>query len=127
MEGIVDIAARAAEAVAVAIIVVTLVGATARYLWLGFVKRQSSAYSVYREQLGRGLLIGLEVLVAADIIRTVVLEPTLQNVAALGLLVVVRTFLSWSIAVEVEGRWPWQRPSPDDREILAAPTEPRVG
>ena len=108
MEGIVDIAARAAEAVAVAIIVVTLVGATARYLWLGFVKRQSSAYSVYREQLGRGLLIGLEVLVAADIIRTVAITPTLDGVLVLGVIVLIRTFLSMALQVELEGRWPWQ-------------------
>ena len=53
-------------------------------------------------------MIGLEILVAADIIRTVALEPTLTNVAILGILVLVRTFLSWSLVVEIEGRWPWQ-------------------
>jgi uncharacterized membrane protein len=52
--------------------------------------------------------LGLEILVAADIIRTVALEATLQSVAILGLLVLVRTFLSWALAVEMEGRWPWQ-------------------
>ena len=59
--------------------------------------------------LGKGLLLGLEILVAADVIRTVALEPTSENIAALGLLVVVRTFLSWSLVVEVESRWPWQK------------------
>ena len=54
------------------------------------------------------LLLGLEILVAADIVRTVALEPSFENVAVLGLLVLVRTFLSWSIVVEIEGRWPWQ-------------------
>jgi len=54
-------------------------------------------------------LLGLEILVAADIVRTAALEPDLRNFEALGILVVVRTFLSWSIVVEVEGRWPWQR------------------
>jgi hypothetical protein len=54
------------------------------------------------------LLLGLEVLVAADIIRTVVLEPTLRNVLVLGLLVLIRTFLSWSLVLEIEERWPWQ-------------------
>jgi uncharacterized membrane protein len=58
--------------------------------------------------LGRVLLLGLEVLIAADIILTVALELTLVNVGALGLLVLVRTFLSWAIEVETEGRWPWQ-------------------
>jgi uncharacterized membrane protein len=58
--------------------------------------------------LGRSLLLGLEFLVAADVVRTVALEPTLSNVAVLGLLVLVRTFLSWTLTVEIEGRWPWQ-------------------
>ncbi len=58
--------------------------------------------------LGRALLLGLEVLIAADIILTVALELTLVNVGALGLLVLIRTFLSWAIEVETEGRWPWQ-------------------
>jgi uncharacterized membrane protein len=66
------------------------------------------AYDLYKSQIGKGLLLGLEFLVAADIIRTVALEPTLRNVMILGLLVVVRTFLSWSIVVEVEGKWPWR-------------------
>ena len=61
-----------------------------------------------KRQIGRGLLLGLDLLIAADIIRTVTLEPTLENVAALGLLVIVRTFLSWSLVVELRGRWPWQ-------------------
>jgi uncharacterized membrane protein len=61
-----------------------------------------------KRQTGRGLLLGLDLLIAADIIRTVTLEPTLENVSALGVLVVVRTFLAWSIVVELRGRWPWQ-------------------
>jgi uncharacterized membrane protein len=62
----------------------------------------------YKHQMGRSLLLGLEFLVAGDVVRTVALEPTLTNVAVLGLLVLVRTFLSWTLAVEIEGRWPWQ-------------------
>jgi uncharacterized membrane protein len=58
--------------------------------------------------LGRSLLIGLEILVAADIVRTVALEATLESVVILGLLVLIRTFLSWSLEVEIEGHWPWQ-------------------
>jgi uncharacterized membrane protein len=65
-------------------------------------------YKNYRYVIGRALLLGLEILVAADVIRTVALEPSLQNVAILGLLVVIRTFLSWSLLLEIEGRWPWQ-------------------
>jgi uncharacterized membrane protein len=65
-------------------------------------------YRTTREGLGRVLLLGLEVLIAADIITTVALELTLENAAALGLIVVIRTFLSWAIEVETDGRWPWQ-------------------
>ena len=53
-------------------------------------------------------MLGLEILVAADIVETVALETTLQSVAVLGLLVLIRTFLSWALVVEIEGRWPWQ-------------------
>jgi uncharacterized membrane protein len=71
-----------------------------------------------KRQIGRGLLLGLDLLIAADIIRTVTLEPTLENVAALGLLVVVRTFLSWSLVVELTGRWPWQLDRKGTREAV---------
>ncbi len=79
----------------------------------------------YKHQLGKTLLLGLEFLVAADVVRTVALEPTINNVSLLGLLVVIRTFLSWSLTVEIEGRWPWQavRQAGDskDAENNAAP------
>ncbi len=58
--------------------------------------------------MGKTLLLGLEILVAADIIRTVALESTFESVVVLGVLVLVRTFLSGSLVVEIEGRWPWQ-------------------
>lgn len=67
------------------------------------------AYEVMRSTFGRSVLLGLEILVAADLIRTIAVEPTLDNLYVLGLLVVIRTFLSWSLDVELEGRWPWQR------------------
>jgi uncharacterized membrane protein len=59
--------------------------------------------------MGKAILLGLELLVAADIIRTVAVSPTIQNVLTLGLVVLIRTFLSISLQVELEGRWPWQR------------------
>ncbi len=62
----------------------------------------------FRKTLGRSILTGLELLVAADIIRTVAVEPTLQSVLVLGLIVIIRTFLSFSLEVEIDGRWPWQ-------------------
>jgi uncharacterized membrane protein len=67
-----------------------------------------SGYEQYKVRLGRALLLGLEILVAADIVRTVALEPSLTNVGILALLVLIRTFLSWSLVVEIEHRWPWR-------------------
>ena len=67
-----------------------------------------SPLSTFKVQMGRFLLIGLELLIAADIIRTVTIDPSLEAYAELGLLVLIRTFLSWTILVEIEGRWPWQ-------------------
>lgn len=65
--------------------------------------------SAFRRALGRAILTGLELLVAADIIRTVALDPTLESVLVLGLIVIIRTFLSFSLEVEIDGRWPWQK------------------
>ena len=72
-------------------------------------RRRSDAYRQLRHDIGYGILLGLELLVAADIIRTVAVAPTLENVSVLGLIVLIRTFLSISLQVELEGRWPWQR------------------
>jgi uncharacterized membrane protein len=109
------------ELVAVAIIVVGL-GYALIQCGIAFRNpdRRQSAYRTLRSLSARILLLGLELLVAADIVRTVALEPSLESVAVLGLLVVIRTFLSWSLVVEIEGRWPWQAVSnaagePDDR------------
>ena len=105
----IEYAALAIEVLAVAIIVVAILGATIRYLFQAalhpFVKGR---YQKLKVSLGRTLLLGLEILVAADIVRTVALEATLQSVLVLGLLVLIRTFLTWALVVEIEGRWPWQ-------------------
>ena len=63
----------------------------------------------FRKALGRSILVSLELLVAADIIRTVAIEPTMHNVLVLGVIVLIRTFLSMSLEVEIDGKWPWQR------------------
>ncbi|MFL6051463.1 MAG: DUF1622 domain-containing protein [Actinoallomurus sp.] len=68
-----------------------------------------AAYRLYRQSLGRAILLGLEFLVAGDIIRTVAVSPTYTSVGVLALIVLVRTFLSFSLEVELEGRWPWQK------------------
>jgi len=65
--------------------------------------------AAFRRMLGRAILTGLELLVAADIIRTVAIDPTLQSVLVLGIIVIIRTFLSFSLEVEIDGRWPWQK------------------
>lgn len=69
----------------------------------------------FRSSLGRAILLGLEFLVAADIINTVVVELTLQNVLSLAVIVIIRTLLSFSLEAEIEGRWPWQRPQKGER------------
>ena len=99
------------EYLAVAIIAGMVGYSTIRYFILLIGKRDApdASYREYKHTLGKALLLGLEILVAADVIRTVALEPTFENIAALGLLVVVRTFLSWSLVVEIENRWPWQK------------------
>src|SRR6266516_3107049 len=66
-------------------------------------------YVWYRQDVGRAILLGLEFLIAGDLIRTVVVAPTMQNVAVLGLIVLIRTFLSLSLQLEIEGKLPWQR------------------
>ena len=76
---------------------------------------RAGVYEQARRDVGRAILLGLELLVAADIVRTVAVEPTLTSVAVLALIVLVRTFLSFSLEVELEGRWPWQRASAPDR------------
>lgn len=72
-------------------------------------KADITIYSRYKLMIAKVLQTGLEFLVAADIIRTVLVEPTLNSIAGLGLLVLIRTFLSWSLILETEGRWPWQK------------------
>ena len=105
----IDIAAQVIELLAVVIIVVAIFYATVRYLLHAVVRRdEGNHYQDLKVRLGRALLLGLEILVAADIVRTVALEATLQSVLVLGLLVLIRTFLSWALVVEIEGRWPWQ-------------------
>ena len=111
----VGIGANAVEAIAVALIVGYILIATVGWLMRALSQRRFTLehYKSFRSTLGRAMLLGLEILVAADVVRTVALERTLRSFAALGLLVMIRTFLSWSIVLEIEGRWPWQPRSAD--------------
>ena len=105
----IEYAALAIEILAVLIIVGAIFYAMGHYLFQAAIRPdREEQYRELKVRLGRALLLGLEILVAADIVRTVALEATLQSVAVLGLLVLIRTFLSWALVVEIEGRWPWQ-------------------
>lgn len=107
----IEIAALVIEVLAVTVIVVAVFYAMGHYMLKATIHpEQEGPYRQLKIRLGRALLVGLEILVAADIVRTVALEATLQSVLVLGLLVLVRTFLSWALVVEMEGRWPWQLP-----------------
>jgi uncharacterized membrane protein len=72
-------------------------------------RRVSPVYTRFRRVLGRAILLGLELLVAADIIKTVAVTPTLDSVVVLAVIVLIRTFLSWSLELEISGRWPWHK------------------
>jgi uncharacterized membrane protein len=98
----------AVDSAGVAIIVIGAIIATSRFLAAAR-GDFGTAYRSYRQGLGRAILLGLEFLIAGDIIRTVVVAPTLENVLILGLIVIIRTFLSMALQLEVEGRWPWKR------------------
>lgn len=98
----------ALDGVGVLIVAVGAVIAMARAL----IRRPDAAgdrYRTLREDLGRAIVLGLEFLIAGDIIRSVVVDPTVINVVVLGLIVLIRTFLSMTLQLEVEGRWPWHR------------------
>jgi uncharacterized membrane protein len=101
------IAARVVEGLAVAIMVSFVLIGTVGWLFRS-ISNIEGAYERYRIVLGKTLLVGLELLVAADIINTVAIPLTLFNLALLAGLVVVRTALGWTLTVELEGHWPWQ-------------------
>src|SRR5215212_9106812 len=120
-----DAIARGVEIIGIVTLVLGLAAALVRAaLVLTGGQGGDEAYRVVRTVFGRSILLGLEFLVAADIIRTVAVQPSLENVAVLGLIVLIRTFLSFSLEVEIDGRWPWQSatfgrtaPSPASRGV----------
>ena len=102
---------RVVEIVGIAIIVVGSFGALAIFLFRMATDAapRNTLVAAFRSNLGRSILLGLEFLVAADIINTVAVEPTVQSLIVLAGIVLIRTFLSFSLEVEIEGRWPWQK------------------
>lgn len=106
---IMEMVGKAVDAAGVVAIVVGALAAT--IVAAGALLRRGTEediYRRYRRSLGRSILLGLELLVAADIIRTVAVAPTFQSVGVLALIVLIRTFLSFSLELEITGRWPWQ-------------------
>jgi uncharacterized membrane protein len=103
----IELIARELEVLGLAVIGLASLYATIRGL-LNIRQRKPDAYQCVKIFSGKSLQLGLEFLVAADIIRTVTVAPTREGIVSLGLLILVRTFLSWSITVEIEGCWPWQ-------------------
>jgi uncharacterized membrane protein len=108
------------DALGVTVIVVgVLVASGAAALRL---RRGEPTYRSYRRQIGRSILLGLEFLVAADIIRTVAVDPSFSSVGVLAVIVLIRTLLSFSLELEITGRWPWQEP--DGRAAQTGPETP---
>jgi len=101
---------------------VTIIGIGAAATLIVFLYRVQTktnlltAYGAFRSSFGRSILLGLEFLIAADIINTVAVRPTLESVAVLAGIVLIRTFLSFSLELEIEGRWPWQRRAGEKRK-----------
>lgn len=117
----IDVVGKAVEVAGVAVIVIGMGVATWRFVWNLHRNPDRDNYRRCRHGVGRAILLGLEFLVAGDIIRTVAVTPTFASVGVLAAIVAIRTFLSFSLEVELEGRWPWSRERPprrhdDDRE-----------
>jgi uncharacterized membrane protein len=106
----IELIGSAFEIAGVTVLVIGSVLAFGRYLYTLIRFRDGPvAYRRLRLHLGRSIVLGLELLVAADIINSVAINPTFASVGVLGLIVLVRTFLSWALEVEINGEWPWQR------------------
>jgi uncharacterized membrane protein len=107
-QGLAEIVAKVIELAGVAVIVLAILASTAAFA-LAARRDWRAAYNGYRANLGRGILLGLELLVGSDIIATVTAPLTFETVGLLGLIIVIRTFLSFSLETEIEGQWPWRR------------------
>lgn len=104
----ISIAGYAVEAMGVLVILAGSVWSSFQFARMYRRAPEGVAYTQFRRALGRSIILGLEFLIAGDIIRTVVVADTLENVAILGLIILIRTFLGVTLHLEIEGRWPWQ-------------------
>lgn len=105
---LISIAGYAIESIGVLVIIAGSAVSSVRFLSNFRHEPEGIAYGVFRRQLGRSIILGLEFLIAGDIIRTVIVADTLTNVTILGLIILIRTFLGFTLHFEVEGRWPWE-------------------
>ncbi len=110
---IISIAGYSIEAIGVIVVIIGSVISSVTFIRSYRQSPEGDAYRTYRRQLGRSIILGLEFLIAGDIIQTVIVAATLENVALLGLIILMRTFLSVTLHLEVEGRWPWQHEEKD--------------
>ncbi len=110
---LISLAGYAIEAIGVLVVIAGSCVSTVAFLRSYRRMPEGAAYKAYRRQLGRSIILGLEFLIAGDIVRTVVVSATLESVTVLGLIILIRSFLSVTLHLEVEGRWPWQ---PEERE-----------
>lgn len=119
----IQLTGQAIDALGVAAIVTGAIAVSFAYL-KALRANAPDAYPRFRQGLGRSILLGLELLVGADIIRTVAIKPSFSSVGVLATVVAVRTFLSWSLGVELEHRWPWQPRPANPPEPRHPPTDP---
>ena len=110
---IISIAGYAIEALGVLVVVFGTMLSSVTFIRSYRQLPEGVGYRTYRRRLGRSIILGLEFLIAGDIIRTVIVSDTLENVAVLGMIILIRTFLSVTLHLEVEGRWPWQHDEKD--------------
>ena len=106
-----EIARNVSELIEILAVVVIAIGVAVAIIAGGrqwFIASSDDAFSEFKRYMARGLLVGLDLLIAADVIKTVTLDATLENAMVLAILVLIRTFLSWTLVLEVSGHWPWQ-------------------
>jgi uncharacterized membrane protein len=109
VEGFVENIALGLELVGVLVLVVGIIWSGIRYVLVVRADVTQSAYAHFRRTIARSILLSLELLVAADIVHTVATTPSFESLGVLGLLILIRTFLSIEMEMEIDGHWPWQR------------------
>ncbi|MBG6192406.1 putative membrane protein [Arthrobacter sp. CAN_A212] len=121
LQNVVEIIGTGIEVAGVLVIVAGMLVATLLAAAALMKRKERDIYDTYRRRLGRSILLGLEFLVAGDIIRTVAVTPTFYSVGVLALIVLIRTFLSFSLELEITGKWPWQKSSFNKHAMKQSP------